>query len=73
MRHLADDDISARRGIMAAHRQPAYAALNHAPLPVTERLTDHTLILPVFHQLTDQQQDRVITSLRSAARIAVAS
>ena len=65
--HLAADDISARRGIMAAHRQPAYAGHRHAPLPVTERLTDNTLILPVFHQLTAPDLQRVVGSVRSAA------
>jgi dTDP-4-amino-4,6-dideoxygalactose transaminase len=62
---LADEDISARRGIMAAHRQPPYRDLTpEAGLPVTERLTDGTLILPVFHQLTEEDQDRVIAVLR---------
>ncbi len=51
---LALADISARRGIMAAHRQPAYAGVDHGPLPVTERLNDDTLILPLFHQMTDE-------------------
>lgn len=63
LRALADEGISARRGIMAAHRQPAYAHLD-AHLPVTERLSDTTLILPLFHQMTDEQQDRVVTVLR---------
>ena len=62
---LAHADISARRGIMAAHRQPPYRHLTpEAGLPVTEQLTDNTLILPVFHQFTDAQQDRVIAVLR---------
>jgi dTDP-4-amino-4,6-dideoxygalactose transaminase len=67
--HLAKDDISARRGIMAAHRQPAYADRDtgNVPLPVTERLTDHTLILPVFHQMTDGELTRVVDSIRRAA------
>jgi dTDP-4-amino-4,6-dideoxygalactose transaminase len=65
---LAEHDISARRGIMAAHRQPAYAQHATAPLPVTERLTDRSLILPVFHQMTDEQQSRVVETLRSASR-----
>lgn len=66
---LADADISARRGIMAAHRQPAYRGRDTGglPLPVTERLTDNTLILPLFHQLTEQEQDRVVQALRIAA------
>lgn len=66
MARLADRDISARRGIMAAHRQPAYAAHPHRPLPATERLTDNTVILPLYHQLTSADQDRVIEAMRSA-------
>ena len=63
---LAEADISARRGIMSSHRQPPYA--HHAlagSLPVTEHLTDNTLILPVFHQMTDSEQSRVIDVLTS--------
>jgi dTDP-4-amino-4,6-dideoxygalactose transaminase len=63
--HLAAHDISARRGIMAAHLQPAYAGHPHAPLPITERLTERTLILPVFHQMTAEQQQRVISTVAS--------
>ncbi len=66
--HLAANDISARRGIMAAHRQPAYADRDTggAPLPVTERLTDNTVILPVFHQLSESEQARVVNALQTA-------
>jgi len=63
LEHLAAQGISARRGIMAAHRQPAYAGHAHGPLEVTERLTDHTLILPLFHQMTDEQQSRVFDAI----------
>jgi dTDP-4-amino-4,6-dideoxygalactose transaminase len=62
---LARAEISARRGIMAAHRQPPYAGMR-VDLPMTERLTDSTLILPLFHQMTDEQQDRVVAVLRDA-------
>jgi dTDP-4-amino-4,6-dideoxygalactose transaminase len=34
---------------------------------VTERLTDGTLILPVFHQMEESDQDRVIDVLLSAS------
>jgi dTDP-4-amino-4,6-dideoxygalactose transaminase len=64
---LALADISARRGIMAAHRQPAYAGVNHLPLPVTERLNDDTLILPLYHQMTESDQHRVIECVRTAS------
>ncbi|HLT59549.1 MAG TPA: DegT/DnrJ/EryC1/StrS family aminotransferase [Microlunatus sp.] len=65
---LAEHGISARRGIMAAHRQPPYRQLFERPLPVTERLTDNTLILPLYHQLTESDQDRVIGALVGAVR-----
>jgi dTDP-4-amino-4,6-dideoxygalactose transaminase len=63
---LAQAGVSARRGIMAAHRQPPYRYLA-ADLPVTERLTDTTLILPLFHQLDEVDQDRVIDVLLKAS------
>ncbi|MEP6799221.1 MAG: DegT/DnrJ/EryC1/StrS family aminotransferase, partial [Lapillicoccus sp.] len=66
LERLALADISARRGIMAAHRQPAYAGHDHQPLPVTERLNDNTLILPLFHQMTSEDQDRVIAVILEA-------
>lgn len=66
---LARADVSARRGIMATHRQPAFwaAETGDAPLDVTERLTDNTLILPMFHQMTGEEQVRVIEVLRASA------
>ncbi|AXH98043.1 DegT/DnrJ/EryC1/StrS family aminotransferase [Ornithinimicrobium avium] len=74
---LAEAGISARRGIMAAHRQPAYAGRDgvRTDLSTTERLTDRTLILPLFHEMTEDQLDRVVTVLTgtvvpSSARLA---
>ncbi|WP_225847059.1 DegT/DnrJ/EryC1/StrS aminotransferase family protein [Streptomyces sp. HPF1205] len=64
---LARDSVSARRGIMAAHLEPAYAGHEHAPLPVTERISSHSLILPLFHSMTHDQQDRVVAALREQA------
>ncbi len=69
MAHLAAEEISARRGIMASHRQPAYRGRDtgSASLEVTERLTDRTLILPLFHEIDASEQARVVDALRSAA------
>ena len=70
---LAEADISARRGIMSSHRQPPYAHLAPASsLPVSERLTDTTLILPLYHHLSESEQARVIevlTSLRTVEHV----
>lgn len=66
---LAEADISARRGIMASHRQPAYWDVDtgDATLTVTERLTDNTIILPLFHQMSADEQTRVLEVLREAS------
>ncbi|GGF90375.1 aminotransferase DegT [Rhodococcoides trifolii] len=66
---LADASVSARRGIMAAHREPAYAVGNASwgDLSVTERLTDTTLVLPLFHTMTTADQDRVIDVVRASS------
>jgi dTDP-4-amino-4,6-dideoxygalactose transaminase len=65
LRLLAEAGISARRGIMAAHLEPAYADASPS-LPVTERLTRHSLILPLFHDMTQTQQDHVVSVVTSA-------
>jgi perosamine synthetase len=65
MRLLADAGVSARRGIMAAHLEPAYADARPR-LPVTERLTRRSLILPLFHDMTQSQQEHVAAVVTSA-------
>lgn len=65
---LAAAEISGRRGIMAAHRQPPYASIaDPHSLPNTELLTDSTLILPLFHQMSESEQGRVVDVLQAAA------
>jgi dTDP-4-amino-4,6-dideoxygalactose transaminase len=74
LRFFMERAISGRRGVMAAHVEPAYADLPlRAPLPVTEHQTDATIVLPMFHDMTLEQQDRVIDAVREAAGVASAS
>jgi dTDP-4-amino-4,6-dideoxygalactose transaminase len=65
---LMTQGISARRGIMAAHLEPAFAGFPRSELAVTERLTSRSLLLPLFHTMTTQQQDWVVEIVGSAAR-----
>jgi perosamine synthetase len=51
---------------MAAHLEAAYAGHSHGPLPVTERLTAQSLILPLFHQMTEAEQDQVVSAVRTS-------
>ncbi len=60
---LAQAGISARRGIIAAHLEPAYSDRPRAALPITELLTARSLILPLFHDLTEEQQDEVVEAI----------
>lgn len=48
------------------HRQPAYARLGYGPgsLPITERLCSQVLSLPIFPELSSDQQETVITAVR---------
>jgi dTDP-4-amino-4,6-dideoxygalactose transaminase len=64
---LAAKGVSARRGIMAAHLEPAYADMADVSLPVTERITRESLILPLHHKLTEDDQDHIVGVLRDLA------
>ena len=51
------------------HLQPAYAYLGYGrgSLPVTERLCQEVLSLPMFPEMTDDEVDRVCSALREFA------
>jgi dTDP-4-amino-4,6-dideoxygalactose transaminase len=66
---MADRGISGRHGIMAAHREPAFAHLPAVNLPVTDALTSRSLILPMFHSMEEADQVRVATIIRQAAGV----
>jgi perosamine synthetase len=63
MQELLDQGIATRRGIMAAHLEPACRDVPAADLPVTERLTRRSLILPLFHGMEAAQVERVADAL----------
>ena len=50
------------------HLQPAYAFLEHRPgsFPVAEAATVQVLSLPLFPEMTIEQQDRVVQAIRQA-------
>ncbi len=58
--------IATRRGLMASHREPCYAGCERrVPLADTERFTDETLCIPMYADLTPDDQDRVVAALRT--------
>ena len=66
---LAAAGVSARRGIMAAHLEPAYTGHPHDALPGTELLARRSLILPLHHELTDADQQLVVSALADAIEL----
>ena len=69
MQSMLERGISTRRGIMASHREPPYRNEQwDNRLPESNAAADECLILPLFHQMTEEEQDFVILSLREIAR-----
>jgi dTDP-4-amino-4,6-dideoxygalactose transaminase len=67
MQALLDAGVSTRRGIMCSHREAPYAAqpLRFA-LPHSEQAQDHGLLLPLYAQMTQDEQAQVIAALALA-------
>jgi perosamine synthetase len=59
MQLLLDEGIPTRRGVMAIHHERAYPGVT-ADLTHTDAAAAEVLMLPLFADLTDEQQDRVI-------------
>jgi perosamine synthetase len=71
MQSMLDKGISTRRAIMCMHREPAYQQQTRlqsqgSSLPCSEEAQDTGIILPLYHQMTEQDQDFVVESLIAA-------
>lgn len=62
MQRLLDDGIPTRRGVMAIHEEAAYPG-RRIDLPHTEAAARDVVMLPLFAELTCDQQDYVIDRL----------
>ncbi len=66
MQRMLDRGVSTRRGIMCAHREPAYAVepwrCTHS-LPESERAQDRSIVLPLFVEMSDAEQQAVAAAL----------
>jgi perosamine synthetase len=66
MQRLLEHGIATRRGVMAAHREPAYAKTRlRVPLPATNEANRSAIVLPLYHAMTAADQDRVIEAVLS--------
>lgn len=66
MQAMLDRGVATRRGIMNAHQEAAYADIVTPPLPRSEAARDHSILLPLYAQMTDEEQDKVLSALEEA-------
>jgi dTDP-4-amino-4,6-dideoxygalactose transaminase len=69
MQRMLDAGVSTRRGVMNAHREAAYPPgtwCAAGPLRMSEQAQDTSIVLPLYHQMTEEDQDRVVEALASA-------
>lgn len=64
MQAMLDAGISTRRGVMCAHREPAYRDHPQATqLPHSEAAQDRCILLPIYPGMTSDEQDKVVKTL----------
>ena len=71
MQRMLDSGISTRRGAMNVHREASYPRGSWragSALALSEEAQDTAIVLPLYHQLTDDDQDRVVEAIQSAIR-----
>ncbi|MEQ1572683.1 MAG: DegT/DnrJ/EryC1/StrS family aminotransferase [Vicinamibacterales bacterium] len=69
MQRMLDAGVSTRRGAMNVHREGAYPPGSWraaGSLVRSEHAQATTVVLPLYHQMTDEDQNRVVEALRSA-------
>jgi perosamine synthetase len=66
MQNLLDQGIATRRGIMCSHREAPYSNNGQRhDLRQSELAQDHSILLPIYAQMTADDQVRVASALRT--------
>lgn len=67
MQQMLDQGIATRRGIMCIHREDAYKdTATKWALPNSEAAQDECILLPLFPQMTDNDIEVVVSTLKQA-------
>lgn len=76
MQRMLDAGVATRRGVMCMHREHSYpseawrsASDESDSLAHSEHAQDHTIVLPLFSSMSEEQQDRVMNELMEALRV----
>jgi dTDP-4-amino-4,6-dideoxygalactose transaminase len=69
MQFMLDNGVATRRGIMCAHLESAYSECEvRFPLPESEAAQRNCILLPLYADMTDTEQRRVVDVFREACR-----
>jgi len=69
MQALLDMGISTRRGVMTTHRETAYKEFcKNLSLPVSEDLSDRSIIIPLFVPMKEEEINQVIEKFTSLVK-----
>jgi perosamine synthetase len=69
MQRMLEAGVSTRRGAANVHREAAYPPDTWragSTLALSDEAQETAIVLPLFHQLTEEDQDRVVDSLKLA-------
>ncbi len=67
MQAMLDAGVATRRGIMCAHKEPAYAgASGGASLTESEKAQEHCIVLPLFPAISESDIEQVADALKAA-------
>jgi dTDP-4-amino-4,6-dideoxygalactose transaminase len=70
MQKMLDAGVATRRGIMCIHREACYARESmNAHLANSETAQDRCIILPLYPQMSEDEQDTVVRELKRAISI----
>lgn len=64
MQKMLDAGISTRRGIMTSHREPAYGHFPKVNLPITEKYSDNSVLIPLFVPMLEEEITYVIKTTK---------
>ncbi|MCK1328782.1 MULTISPECIES: DegT/DnrJ/EryC1/StrS family aminotransferase [unclassified Bradyrhizobium] len=71
MQNMLDKGIATRRGIMCAHRERPYLEQTHrANLRESELAQDHSILIPIYAQMSEDIQMLVVDELIAQCKIA---
>lgn len=68
MQGMLDRGVATRRGIMNAHREQPYQREEGYNLPESEQAQDRNIILPLYPQMTDEEQEYVVEMFSEVCR-----